>query len=214
MDKGYVLVNGQLMSTEELYHHGVPGMKWGVRKDRGKTGGSRRSSAKANAKKNAKPKGFLSMFKKKKKAPEPEEDIDTKKKRILDSGSAKQLFENSDLFSTQELRSAYDRMVLKKNISNLIPDEVNKGEKFIKKSVKLTDTISSVLNSGSKAIDSGRNMYESLNKVKKLFEGGEDSKITNYRNIDLSKTSDADLQKALKRATQENSIKKYLKDDD
>ena len=28
----YVIHNGQLMSTEELYHYGVMGMKWGVRR--------------------------------------------------------------------------------------------------------------------------------------------------------------------------------------
>lgn len=32
----YVVYNGALYSENELYHHGVKGMKWGVRKDRGK----------------------------------------------------------------------------------------------------------------------------------------------------------------------------------
>jgi signal transduction protein with GAF and PtsI domain len=29
----YTIVNGQLVSVDELKHYGVPGMKWGIRRD-------------------------------------------------------------------------------------------------------------------------------------------------------------------------------------
>lgn len=35
MNKDYIIINGELYHAEELYHYGVPGMKWGRRKSTG-----------------------------------------------------------------------------------------------------------------------------------------------------------------------------------
>lgn len=207
------------MDNNYLAHIGVKGRSGRYPLGSGKnpyqrTGGSPRGKSKKGGK------GFLGMFKKKQspqelkkreeeKKKQEEETVEAKKKRILDSGSAKDLYENSDLFTSKELNDAYQRMVLKKNIQNMIPEEVDKGKQFVDKTAKLNEKISSLLGSTSKAINSGTQLYESVQKVKNLFDDKKE-KHTNYKDSDPSKLSDDELARAVKRAGQEETLKKYL----
>lgn len=206
------------MDNNYLAHIGVKGRSGRYPLGSGKnpyqrTGGSPRGKSKKSGK------GFLSMFKKKQspqelkkreeeKKKQEEETVEAKKKRILDSGSAKDLYENSDLFTSKELNDAYQRMVLKKNIQNMIPEEVDKGKQFVDRTVKLNEKVSSLLGSTAKAINSGTQLYESVQKVKNLFDDKTDKK-TNYRDLDVNKASDKELADAVNRATKESLLKKY-----
>ena len=142
--------------VNELTHHGVKGMKWGIRKKPASSGGGKRPAKKKVTK--------SSLFDRKKKAKEvaQEEDIEAKKAKVLKSRSARELYKNAHLFSTQELQSAYNRLQLERNISNLAPQEVSKGKQIVDKMISIGDTTSKLLTTGSRLYNNVASIYNSL----------------------------------------------------
>lgn len=140
--------------TDELYHHGVKGMKWGRRLYQ-RTDGSLTAL------------GRLRYGKKSNEKPRTDSDrvetLEEKKTRILKSHSAKDIYQNKDLFTDKEIQDAYNRLNNEKNIKSLIPAEVSKGKKFIDAYINSADTI-------KKVVDSSSNLYNSYVKGKELID--------------------------------------------
>lgn len=99
------------MGNAELYHYGVKGMKWGVRRSPSQLGHKT-----VRTKKTAKV-GLFGFGKKKTTPTKKQVELETKKKTAKD-------------MSDQELRDAISRLKLEEEYKRLNPQQVSSGKKF------------------------------------------------------------------------------------
>lgn len=162
------------MNEEVLVHHGVKGQRWGVitkayvpkgahsaKADQNKKGSKiqQRVQARLAKRRNAKlAKRQAKLPKKLKENKQATNDdawdmlsVEQKKKMVLQTKSAKVLYNNSDLFDSQELRDAYNRLQTLNNISAMastteksnidnVKDLVDKSTGYAKTAVNAIST--------------------------------------------------------------------------
>ena len=154
------------LPVSDLMHHGIKGMKWGVRRYQNKDGTLTAAGKKRQAKleeRRDKLDGKLNKLNSKKRElglETPEE----KKERILKSRSAKALYDNADLFTDAELQKAYNRLTLENNVKNLAPKEVSKGQKFVDKYNTTGKNINDVIETTGKLYNSAAKVYNTFFK--------------------------------------------------
>ena len=136
-------------NDEYLSHHGILGMKWGVRRYQNKDGSLTPEGRKRYGD------GDIDSG---------NESVDAKKARVLKSRSAVELYKHADLFSDAELKQAYERLNLEANIKRLAPAPVNRGEKFVK-NVLQTSAFA------TKLIDDTAKTYGNIDKMMKISKG-------------------------------------------
>lgn len=205
------------VSSDYIYHYGIKGMKWGIRRTAEQLGHKIKSKFSRKKKtsyeggsegSSSKIKGSVTV-KGTKQNPGTTKtsdgsSIEERKQKVLDSRSAKELYNNADLFTTQELQQAYNRLVLEKNIKNLSPKEVSKGQKMLDKYVNTAENISKFLNSTNKVLSQ-------VNRFKNLVEGKGDAKKNNKKDNSDSTKSSNEKSKTSDESSNKKSAKKESK---
>lgn len=135
-----------------LQHHGVKGQKWGIHRTPEQLGHKRRWKRQDKSSEENKERKKLS-----------EEEKETRKNMVLKSRSAKLLYENADLFDYQELQSAYNRLQLERNIKNLSPKDISRGEAFVNNYIKVSNKTSEVTESSTRLYNNMAKIYNAAN---------------------------------------------------
>lgn len=184
------------VSSDYIYHYGIKGMKWGIRRTAEQLGHkikskfSRKKSSSDDSGSQTSSKKIQGSVTVKGTKQNPGttrtsdgSSIEERKQKILESRSAKELYNNADLFTTQELQQAYNRLVLEKNIKNLSPKEVSKGQQMLNKYVDTAENISKFLNSTNKVLSQ-------VSRFKNLVDGKGNAKKNDKKdNSDNKKDS-------------------------
>lgn len=184
------------VSSDYIYHYGVKGMKWGIRrtaeqlghKIKSKFSRKKSSSDESGSQTSSKKIQGSVTVKGTKQNPgttrtSDGSSLEERKQKVLESRSAKELYNNADLFTTQELQQAYNRLVLEKNIKSLSPKEVSKGQQMLNKYVDTAENISKFLNSTNKVLSQ-------VTRFKNLVDGKGNAKKNDKKdNSDNKKDS-------------------------
>lgn len=116
----------------ELYHYGVLGMKWGVRRDRSRSSGSsRRKKSRLNLSDDARTAEKL------------------KKKKLGEMSNA-------------ELRKLNERQNLERNYRQLNKSHIAKGMAFVTSAAATTGTIIALYNNSGKLINIGKKFVKKI----------------------------------------------------
>lgn len=153
------------MLASELYHHGILGQKWGVRRFQN-ADGSLTEEGKKRYGDNGIEVNVTTKTDITQKNLKNQESLEAKKQEILNSRSAAELYKNADLFTTSELQAAYTRLQLEKSIQSLSPKQVSKGQQFVNSAISTTKQAAELTTNSIK-------LYNNIAKVYNLMFDGD-----------------------------------------
>lgn len=190
-------------NEEELYHHGIRGQKWGLRRYQNKDG----SLTPAGRKRYMTDANFRAKYASNLPKTKPEESAAERHARLKKSTDANELYKYKSELSNEELRDRIQRIQLEQQLSTYVKKEPTKIEKAQKRIEDVTKKLNKV-NEFAKS-PAGKMI---INKVKKEI-GIETPKINNdYQKFlrDISSKTNEEVRDMLSRLKNERELEKLL----
>lgn len=198
------------MNSNELYHVGVLGMRWGIRRSKTQQGrGSKKSSE--------------SSLEKARQAKQDKKKHEEEKQTALKKGSARDILKFKGDLTNQEMQTALGRINLEKQLFDMSAKETKKGMDKVNSIMNKVDQVNANVNKGVNAYNTVARINNSLSdkklpvldgaskkdntsneKKKRLIKSGSpEDIIKNFGNLDVK-----DLEDISKRMSYEDLIRK------
>lgn len=176
------------MQPNELQHHGILGMKWGVRRFQNKDGSLTQKGAKRYGD------GDQSE----------EETLEARRARVLNSTSAKEIYDNRSILTTAEINERLNRIDTEKRLANVAESSKKSGSEYIDKALKI----------GKKANEVYEFTNSPLMKAIKKQITGEKTEPFNLSEVwkNRNNLTYEELNQAAKRVANEKILKSYMDD--
>ena len=130
------------MENNNLSHHGIPKMRWGIRRFQNKDGSLTAAGKKRYADDSEEGQKRRALFGKKK-----AETVEEKRARLLKSTNAEDLYKNRNLLSTKEINERLDRINTEQRLGELAAKSKKSGADYVEKAIKAGETIKKVWDS-------------------------------------------------------------------